>query len=70
VCATGWRCRMSKKQDPRVLVLLAHPDKGAVIIDGIRYESLQAAAQFLEVPWRDFERKILQRKIVVVVPGK
>ena len=61
---------MSKKQDNRVLILLAHPDNGAVIIDGVRYPSLKEAAKKLDIAWRDFERKLLQRKIVVVVPGK
>jgi hypothetical protein len=58
-----------RKQDQRVWVLMDNPSRGAVIINGVRYESLIAASDKLEIPWRDFERKLKTRKIVVTVPG-
>ena len=62
---------MSRKQDQRVWVLLElHPDNGAVIIDGVRYGSLKEAAAKRDIEWEAFDRKVRQRKIVVVVPGK
>ena len=61
---------MGKKQDQRVWVLLENPNRGAVIINGVRYESLIAASDHLEIPWVDFEKKLKTRKIVVTVPGK
>ena len=59
-----------RKQDQRVWVLLDDPTRGAMIISGVRYESLKEAAKKLEIPWIEFERKLRTRKIVVTVPGK
>ena len=61
---------MSKKQDPRIQILLAHPDKGAVIISGVRYDCLNDAADKLGIERNFFYDKLLRRKIIVVVPGK
>jgi len=59
-----------RKQDQRVQILIAHPSKGAVIINGVRYNCLNDAAKALEIDFQEFQRKLLSRKIIVTVPGK
>lgn len=61
---------MSKKQDKRAQLVVAYPDTITVIVDGVRYSCLNEAADSLGYEREHFKRRVLQRKVVVVVPGK